>query len=174
MYFFTSDWHIGHANIIKFCNRPFRDVREMEQELIERHNSVVTDNDIVIHAGDFAFRNTTSVDKYQAKLNGNNIFLKGSHDKWNKHGAYLWEGMIEDHYVVVCHYAMLSWPRSHYGSWQLFGHSHGNQKGHNVQKQYDIGVDSNNYYPVSFDYLKVYFGQRDRDTEIEIGKMLDV
>ena len=154
MFFFTSDQHLGHTNIIRFCNRPFKDIFEMDQEIIKRHNDTVSDNDTIIHAGDFAFRNRISVNNYQDKLKGNNIFLKGSHDKWNKNGPYIWEGMIEDHYIVVCHYAMLSWPRSHYGSWQLFGHSHGNQKNHNIEKQYDIGVDSNDFTPVSFERLK--------------------
>ena len=156
MYFFTSDEHYGHNNVISFCNRPFKDSYEMDQEIIKRHNEVVAKNDIVIHGGDFAYRNKISVNNYIDKLNGNHIFLKGSHDKWNKNGSYLWEGMIEDHYVIVCHYAMLTWPRSHYGSWQLFGHSHGSLpvERYNSKKQYDIGVDNNDFYPVSFDKLK--------------------
>ena len=158
MYFFTADQHYGHANIIKFCNRPFINVFEMDQELIRRHNEVVSINDTVIHAGDFAFRNKLHVGNYFGQLNGNHIFLKGSHDKWLKNGAYLWEGMIEKQYVVVCHYAMRTWPRSHYGSWQLFGHSHSQLTEHNKEKQYDIGVDNNDFYPVSFEKLSKILG----------------
>ena len=156
MFFFTSDEHFGHTNVLKFCHRPFKDIYEMDQEIIKRHNDIVSDDDIIIHAGDFAFRNRISAHNYIESLKGNNIFLKGSHDKWNKTGSYIWEGMIEGQYVVVCHYAMLTWPRSHYGSWQLFGHSHGNlpPEKYNVEKQYDIGVDNNNFYPVSFEKLK--------------------
>lgn len=126
----------------------------MDIEITKRFNEVVGPNDICIHAGDFAFRNKLSVHNYIERLNGTNIFLKGSHDKWNKNGAYIWEGMIEDRYVVVCHYCMTTWPRSHYGSWQLFGHSHGNLQNYNKEKQYDVGVDNNNFYPVSFEKLK--------------------
>lgn len=154
MYFFTADEHYGHANIIKFCERPFKTVEEMDQELIARHNSRVTNDDIVIHAGDFCFRNKLSAQKYMERLNGVHIFLKGSHDKWNKSGLYLWEGTIEKQYIVVCHYAMLTWPRSHYGSWQLFGHSHGKLTKHNPEKQMDIGVDRNTFYPISFEKIK--------------------
>ena len=126
----------------------------MDDEIIKRFNEVVTTEDTCIHAGDFAFRNKLSVNNYIDRLNGKNIFLKGSHDKWNKNGSYIWEGMIENKYVVVCHYALLTWPRSHYGSWQLFGHSHGNLNIHNIEKQMDIGVDNNNFYPVSFNRIK--------------------
>jgi hypothetical protein len=57
-------------------------------------------------------------------LNGTNIFLKGSHDYWLKGTKFheIWEGRIEKQYVVVCHYAMRTWARSHYNSWQLYGH----------------------------------------------------
>jgi calcineurin-like phosphoesterase family protein len=46
---------------------------------------------------------------------------------------------------------MRVWPRSHYNSWQLYGHSHGRLEP--VGKQWDVGVDNNNFYPVSFDQL---------------------
>ena len=49
MYFWTADQHYAHKNCIKYCNRPFSSVEEMDEELINRHNSVVGDNDIVIH-----------------------------------------------------------------------------------------------------------------------------
>ena len=57
------------------------------------------------------------------------------------------------HPLTVCHYCMLTWQASHYNSWQLFGHSHGRlQK--DLGKQYDIGVDNNNFYPISYDQVK--------------------
>lgn len=152
MYFFTSDEHYGHTNIIKFCNRPYSNVLEMDRDLIARHNAIVGNNDIVIHAGDFCFRNKLSANSYIESLNGQHIFLKGSHDKWLKNNPYIWEGKIDQRYIVVCHYAMLTWPRSHYGSWQLFGHSHGNLEINN-KAQYDIGVDNNCFSPLSFNHL---------------------
>ena len=50
--FFTSDPHYGHRNILNFCNRPFKDTKEMEKALIENWNSVVGDNDIAFILGD--------------------------------------------------------------------------------------------------------------------------
>jgi len=146
-YFFVSDQHFGHNNVIRFCNRPFKDVYEMDQEIIKRHNEIVSKDDTVIHAGDFAFRNKLPVHKYIEQLNGNHIFLKGSHDKWNKQGSYVWEGKIENYYFVVCHYPFRTWSRSHYGSINLHGHCHGNIE--EFPNQIDIGVDTNNFYPYS-------------------------
>lgn len=52
---FTSDTHFGHNNIMKFCQRPWKTVEEMDNALIQNWNSVVGENDIVFHLGDFAF-----------------------------------------------------------------------------------------------------------------------
>jgi calcineurin-like phosphoesterase family protein len=152
-YFFTADEHFSHKNIIKYCNRPFQSIEEMNEEIIKRHNEIVSENDVVIHAGDFTLLGPTQYELFSNKLNGTKIYLNGSHDRRLKQNQ-IWERMIDGKYVVVCHYAMLAWPRSHYGSWQLFGHSHGMLKNYNRDKQYDIGVDNNNFYPVSFDKLK--------------------
>lgn len=155
MFFFTSDEHYGHYNVIKYCNRPFSSTIEMDEELIRRHNEKVKSTDIVIHAGDFSLSKTEFVNRhYVSKLNGTHVFLRGSHDKWlDKKAPYIFEKMIDKQYVVVCHYAMRVWPRRHYGSWMLYGHSHGNLLP--VGKQHDIGVDNNNFYPLSFDEIRV-------------------
>ena len=163
MYFFTADEHYGHSKIREYCGRSFSSIEEMDNEIIKRHNEVVTDNDIVIHAGDFTLKKSCQETlKYIKQLNGLlKIFLIGSHDSWikgtNSH-SYIWEQMIEDRYVVVCHYAMRVWPRSHYNSWQLFGHSHGRVQPEG--KQWDVGVDVNNFYPISFDQLKEIMKKR--------------
>jgi calcineurin-like phosphoesterase family protein len=153
MIFFTADQHYGHKNIITYCNRPFASSWEMDEALIANHNKVVHPKDTVIHAGDFTLsKDRIYITSILRRLNGTHVFLRGSHDKWLDHAAYIWERSIEGQYVVVCHYAMRTWARSHYNSWQLYGHSHG--KLPPIGKQWDIGVDNNNFFPISFSQVK--------------------
>jgi calcineurin-like phosphoesterase family protein len=94
----------------------------MNKEITKRHNEIVTSEDTVIHVGDFTLNQ--DAEKYISQLNGHHIFLLGSHDRWlkNKRTIQIWEKLIEKHYVVVCHYAMRTWARSHYNSWNLYAH----------------------------------------------------
>ena len=83
--FFTSDTHFNHKNIIKYepVSRPFATVEQMNQEIINRWNSVVSDDDIVIHLGDF-FMGTLDAEemaRIMRQLKCKNIILvKGNHD----------------------------------------------------------------------------------------------
>ncbi|MHA1402035.1 MAG: hypothetical protein ACTSQE_16930 [Candidatus Heimdallarchaeaceae archaeon] len=123
MWFFTADEHYYHTNIIKYCNRPFSSVEEMNEVLIQNHNRVVKNGDIVVHAGDFSFANRDKTEKIIKQLNGAHIFLKGDHDKWlSSLAPQIWQKKIDNHYIVVCHYCLRVWPKSHYGSYMLYGH----------------------------------------------------
>ena len=53
--FFTSDQHYGHNEIITFCNRPYRNSQVMTRDIVKRYNSVVKEEDVTYHLGDFAF-----------------------------------------------------------------------------------------------------------------------
>lgn len=157
-YFFTADEHYYHENIIKYCNRPFENAEEMNEELIKRNNEKVDDEDIVYHLGDFTLKNTKIAEDIMWRLNGQHQFIKGSHDYWitsywGDDSPYLKEIKIQDIHITLCHYAMRTWPRSHHGSIQLFGHSHGHLS--NLTKQIDVGVDTNNFYPYSFEEIKI-------------------
>ena len=152
-YFFTADEHYYHKNIITYCNRPFKDINEMNEELIKRHNEIVSQDDITFHIGDFTLKSSIDAENITRRLNGKHIFIQGSHDKWmDKNHHEIWEGIIEKQYLVACHYAMRTWGASHYNSWQLFGHSHG--KLNTIGKQLDVGVDTHNFYPYSFEEIK--------------------
>lgn len=70
----------------------------------------------------------------------------------NGKGQHIWERTIEGQHLVCCHYAMYSWPRSHYNSFLCYGHHHGRLKV--PCKAIDVGVDTNNFYPYSFQQLK--------------------
>lgn len=159
MYFFTADEHYGHKNAIKYSQRPFDTVEEMDEEIISRFNEVVSKGDITIHAGDFTLAKRDIAESYIRRLNGKHIFLRGSHDRWlNRNSPYIWERTINKQPIVVCHYAMRTWHRSHYNSWQLYGHSHGTLEP--IGKQWDIGIDNNNYYPLSFEDIEMIMNRR--------------
>jgi len=158
MIFYTGDEHYDHFNAIKQNNRPFTTSDEMNHTLITNHNSVITDNDIVYHVGDFTLKRGKGGCSFAAhiieQLNGEHIFVRGSHDYWAKklNLPYMIEVMVGDHFVVLCHYAGRTWPRSHYNSWNIHGHSHGGLDP--IGKQYDAGVDNNNLFPISDDAVK--------------------
>lgn len=171
--FFTADQHFGHANIIKYCNRPFANVYEMNDYLIKIWNETVTKNDRVYHLGDFALTNNEYlVREYIEQLNFKEIFwILGNHDPKKAIRAYRDYGeVVEQKHIkldgyppiTLNHFPMLSWPKSSYGAWQLFGHHHGTLTGHQQDpdlkirqdQQIDVGVDTNEYRPYSIEEIK--------------------
>lgn len=156
MEFFISDTHFGHSNILKFCQRPFLDVQDMDEKLIKNWNSIVSEKDIVYHLGDFSWRNP---ELYREQLNGKIVLIKGGHDyRWN---AKLFSNFVETcdskticlrkQVIVLSHFCYRVWNKSHYGSWHLYGHSHG--KLEPIGKSWDVGVDVNNFKPLSMDEI---------------------
>jgi len=151
--FFTSDMHFAHKNIIRLSHRPFSSVEEADAELISRWNSRVTVDDTVYDLGDFAFANPKP---YLEQLKGDIIRIKGSHDHDMKepYMRIVKFDDFQDEYgdpvsITLCHYAMRSWEKSHYGSWHLFGHHHGMLEPYGLS--FDVGVDCWNFYPVSLE-----------------------
>jgi len=163
MYFFTADYHFNHANIIKFCGRPFDNVKEMDEALIANWNARVSDKDTVYHLGDFCFGDHLS---YIKRLKGRIIFVKGSHDHGLekaglvKHDimdlSFMVSGRKQD--ITLCHYCLRVWPKSHYGAWHLFGHCHGRLEPEG--KSWDVGVDINGYRPLRLDEVVAIMNTR--------------
>jgi len=161
--FFTADTHFNHANIIHFCKRPFEAVEEMNAALIERWNSRVGAGDLVYHLGDFAWGDWGSI---LDQLNGDIILIRGGHDKRQAkksasrflHVADLLDIVVGGHAVVLCHYCLRVWNKSHYDSWHLFGHSHGQLPA--LGKSLDVGVDSHDFAPWSWEEITVYMAGR--------------
>ena len=81
--FFTSDTHFNHANIIKFCNRPFKDVEQMNEVIIANWNSVIGKDDTVFHLGDFCLGGAAEWTKILDRLNGKIYLIMGNHDLKN-------------------------------------------------------------------------------------------
>lgn len=87
---FTSDTHYHHKNIIKYCNRPFETVEQMNDVLIEEYNKVVGPDDIVYHLGDFSFCPSSEVENILSQLNGRKTLIHGNHDDRRVTGASGW------------------------------------------------------------------------------------
>lgn len=77
--FWTADLHFDHANIIKYCDRPFADVDEMNEGLVQRWNAVVSPGDRVTVLGDFSL--STKSLHWVRKLNGRKVLVAGNHDR---------------------------------------------------------------------------------------------
>lgn len=80
--YLIGDLHLDHENIIRYCARPFVDVDEMNQVLVDNWNRIVNPRDTIYFLGDMTFgRRSRGVSFWLEKLNGNLVFIKGNHDK---------------------------------------------------------------------------------------------
>lgn len=152
---FTSDFHLGHANIIRYCSRPFDSVDEMDAAILERLNEAVKQDDELYFLGDLCFGRPDRVEAYLSRIRCRNIyFVCGNHDAKVLRFAHLFrwckdlaEVNIDGHRVVLCHYPMRAWNKSHYGSWHLHGHTHGRLPEDPHALSLDVGVDTHEYWP---------------------------
>ena len=182
--FFTSDEHYGHANIIKFCNRPFAHVDEMTEKLISNHNARVSKSDLTYHLGDFAWRTLSvqQVTDIMKRLNGKHFLIYGNHDEtakavmeqcygapkfeWAKDVALI-KPRAQHPSIWLSHYAHRVWPNSHKGSWHVYGHTHAVLP--DYRRSHDVGVDMNGYAPVSLDELAALMNSKNvKPDEVEI------
>lgn len=90
--FFTSDWHLSSTLTIDICKRPFKDVDFMNKYLISMTNHYATEDDIVMHLGDFCFYGKEqgidglkiNPSTFIRDINATFINVKGNHDVNNK------------------------------------------------------------------------------------------
>jgi calcineurin-like phosphoesterase family protein len=165
-YFFTADTHFGHSRIINYAKRPFDTVEEMDDVIISNWNVIVGPKDTVFHLGDFAFGTSAEVKRYRDRLNGKIRLIEGNHDKAYRWGPEVYSSFnrisridtikFNGNHIVMCHYGMRVWDRSHFDTWHLYGHSHGNLPP--IGKSWDVGVDVNKFRPLTesdiFDIMK--------------------
>ncbi len=158
--YFTSDLHFFHTNVIEFCNRPFKDVEDMNQQLIRRWNDRVKYDDHIWVLGDISFGNEAQTRIVLHQLSGIKHLIVGNHDRKGRsdrlfnrdykdffvdsHDYYRLK--VDGHKFVLCHFPFYSWER---GYINLHGHLHNSASYKNKYNQYDVGVDANLYMPVS-------------------------
>lgn len=157
--FFTSDLHFHHTNVIGFCNRPFSSVEQMNDVLMSNWNSVVGEKDHVWFLGDFSFGTYEQTEKVLQQLKGIKHLVVGNHDRkgraeklfnrdWNRWFVERHDYVrvkINGHKFVLCHFPFSSWER---GYINLHGHLHSLAGYKNKWRQWDVGVDANNYTPI--------------------------
>lgn len=157
--FVTSDTHFHHNNVINFCNRPFDSVEHMNQQLIENWNKVVGTHDHVWFLGDFSFGTYEQTAEILNQLAGIKHLIVGNHDRKGRADKLFnrdWQTWFVDRHdyyrlktdegkFVLCHFPFSSWER---GYVNLHGHLHSEAGYKNKFRQYDVGVDANNYTPV--------------------------
>ena len=84
--FIIADLHLDHANIIRYCHRPFSDVHKMNSEIVSRWNETVGKFDTVYFLGDLVYSRDSgrTIRKWNHRLNGRKIFIWGNHDRYLK------------------------------------------------------------------------------------------
>lgn len=178
--FFTSDTHFNHNAILKYCDRPFSSIEEMNETIVKNWNEKVPNDGIVFHLGDFAWGGFEVYKDYVSKLNGNIVLVKGNHDERNGgktssdlfyYTAYQLKLTIEGRGVYLNHYPFLCYGGT-YGTpssnvYQLFGHVHTHKGSHGLDDerlkhlfptQYDVGVDNNDFTPLSWKEVREKIG----------------
>lgn len=151
--FFTSDPHFGHRLLSNL--RGFNSIHENDDALRAAWNRTVPPEGIVYVTGDFSFHSAGFTSGILASLNGTKHLVPGNHDRqvrvsdWASCDRDIRKIKFRDpdaprgeQYIIMCHYALLVWERSHYGAWQLHGHSHGNLPRDTNYKRMDVGVDT--------------------------------
>lgn len=175
--YYISDHHFDHDNIIKYCNRPFSNVKEMNEYMIHQHNSTVKKYDIVHFLGDFAFKQSfDSVKEIIDKLNGYKHFILGNHDNRNHFRkmilfndtvigvsySTLFHDETYNKVVFMNHRPLDKWPIQHdpYSqSIHIHGHIHNSKLECNIPCRYNASVEVVEYTPCTLEDLIQYNGE---------------
>lgn len=159
----TADLHINHSKIIQYCNRPFKNVDDMNKKLIKNWNNRVKKDDIVYHVGDFCFRehkDTPKAEHWIKQLNGRIIFINGNHDEGGRNTL-----KTDIHSVIIKkgkrYFYLVHDPKDAENfDINIVGHVHKEWKfktekwsiGQNIDL-INVGTDMWNYAPVSYDQM---------------------
>ena len=168
---FTADTHFGHANIIKYCHRPFTGTDDMNEKLIKNWNERVKPEDTVIFNGDFVFRNTPGgkagegeihrADYYRTKLNGSIIFIKGNHDNNNSLRTHIERMVIRygGYRMNIVHNPLHADPTYEIN---IVGHVHDSWKIKRLNEKsimINVGVDQWAFRPITWEEINKEFSK---------------
>lgn len=172
--FFTSDLHFGHKNIIRFDNRPFTSVEEMDEVLIHNWNKKVKKNDLVYILGDISWHKDEKTCEIFERLNGRKILIKGNHDRVHGKIKNYFEEITDykeitlpgNKHITLCHYPIVFFNRHHYGAFMFYGHVHNSHEWQMTENykfeleeldircnMFNVGTMVHNYEPVTFEEI---------------------
>lgn len=164
--YFIGDIHDMHTKCIEFDERPFDNVEDMHQIMVDNWNKTVLKDDTVIIVGDLAF-NLKDAEQFLKETNGYKYLVLGNHDKWYK-GVLRCENVLgacdiinvhtDKETIVCCHYPLESWEKMHYGSIHVHGHLHKNDKVLEKKNRYNCGCMIWEYTPVKIQDMIDKFG----------------
>lgn len=166
MIYFITDTHFHHSNIIKYCNRPFKNINEMNETIINNWNSIVTKDDTIYHLGDFCLSSDDEIKSIFNKLNGNKILIRGNHDRkpvkfYEEIGfeVLTHAPIILDEYKIMLSHVPLPDAKIKEGYINLHGHIHNKKisddypKNYSENKHINLSVDVTNYKPISLEEI---------------------
>ena len=145
---------------------------EMNKKIIANWNNIVKANDEVYILGDVTLKGASNANTVLSQLKGKKYLIKGNHDHFveeKNFNSYIFEWVkdyyeleYESNFFVLFHYPLEEWNKFYRGAYQLHGHQHNNSlyNYENLQKglrRYDVGVDANNFKPVSIDEIIKFF-----------------
>ena len=128
--YFTSDLHLGHENIIEYCDRPFDSVEEMNRTLIDNWNDAIGPDDVVVFLGDLGrFAGEDDLRRWLCELHGRIVFIEGNHDSPSRYV----DGVHTHQYSILergdrefcCTHRPENAPRF-WDGWIIHGHHHNN------------------------------------------------
>lgn len=159
--FLIGDCHFGHRNIIKYCNRPFKDVEDMTEKLIKNWNSVVGKNDIVYVNGDFALCGKQKIIEIGQRLNGRKRLILGNHDQASieTYRAASFEFVYNHHIVLedffIVSHAPLVGISENCPFANIFAHVHDDPTYKDCScRSFCVSAERINYTPIWFEDIK--------------------
>jgi len=159
----TADTHFSHHNVIEYCARPYSGIEEMNEDMIRRWNDVVHATDLVYHLGDFGLSPARKLGQIRQKLKGRIVLIRGNHDFGIKPKRWKEEVGIDDvvDKIDVDEFTLRHLPAKEEdmvffstitGQWLLCGHVH--ERWLMKERQYNVGVDMNNFTPISLEQVR--------------------
>ncbi len=151
---FTADLHYNHRNILKWTDRPFETVEEMNEGIITEINSKVKKGDRLYLLGDISFTNVTKTQEFLKRINGRKFLIYGNHDHgildksvFDDKKIFEWRGLrkelkLRGRRFVLDHFALETWHKQHNGAIMLHGHSHGSLPDAPDRLRMDVGIDN--------------------------------